>query len=395
MFRIFFVTFLLLLNTNLFSQDFRHRTDYKDVYSYIESKYYNEFLEKSQFETQEDYKNRIDDWDIFNEFIEDAINDCKNACSEPYFIKEKISYNPEKEVFILDGDISFPFAKATAEFFYNSLYNKTRTTNLHILVIPKEVILIDNKIRILSAQIIFDLYQTNQITSDLKSTFGILAYLDCKSINTQNNTCLVAKNRTLNIYAGSRNKNVKDQLVRLPINNLENITFSSTGKVKEGLYYLQWKNNTWSKNMEQTVEEAAEFFALTLDDDQDRAAVSISINARVNDLFGNGRRSNEAQGVGAFSNSSEVAQKDGEKRSRRTIMLRKPQFDGNASGSVIVDMVVDPNGDVIDVSVNSKTKVSKKEAIRATIEAARKAKFEKINSTENEKITITYNFSAN
>ncbi len=77
--------------------------------------------------------------------------------------------------------------------------------------------------------------------------------------------------------------------------------------------------------------------------------------------------------------------------------LPHPQYDNsNDEGKLVVDIIVNPKGDVVDASINSSESSA---SIRtnydlrnSAINAAKKAKFEAIKNSNNQKGTITYFF---
>ena len=69
--------------------------------------------------------------------------------------------------------------------------------------------------------------------------------------------------------------------------------------------------------------------------------------------------------------------------------LAMPSYDGIQEGSVIVEIVVNPTGDVIS-AIHIGGTITDNKAIQSSLNAAHKAKFSK---SENNQIgTITYNF---
>lgn len=77
--------------------------------------------------------------------------------------------------------------------------------------------------------------------------------------------------------------------------------------------------------------------------------------------------------------------------------LPRPQYDNsNDEGKLVVDITVNPEGDVVDASINSsKSSASIRtnyDLRNSAINAAKKAKFEAIKNSNNQKGTITYFF---
>ena len=74
--------------------------------------------------------------------------------------------------------------------------------------------------------------------------------------------------------------------------------------------------------------------------------------------------------------------------------LVKPNYTVDAEGTVIVNITVAPNGDVTDDS-QAKGTFAPSELVDEAIKAARKTKFNAINSTNPQQGTITYKFNLN
>ena len=73
--------------------------------------------------------------------------------------------------------------------------------------------------------------------------------------------------------------------------------------------------------------------------------------------------------------------------------LVKPVYNKQAEGKVVVNVVVDPSGNVVSASVNAqKSNISDSYLRNAALAAAKKTKFNEIEGVDNERGTITYIF---
>lgn len=91
-------------------------------------------------------------------------------------------------------------------------------------------------------------------------------------------------------------------------------------------------------------------------------------------------------GAGASGNSYSLAGRSlvGE--------LIKPSYNVSEEGKIVVTIIVDKDGSVINASVGSGTNIDNPTLRKAATEAARKTKFNKITTDKNQSGTITYNF---
>ena len=72
--------------------------------------------------------------------------------------------------------------------------------------------------------------------------------------------------------------------------------------------------------------------------------------------------------------------------------LPRPMYNGSTEGRVVVDITVNPEGQVISTGINSQTNTDNLALHRAAEEAAQKARFNKVESANNQIGTITYYF---
>lgn len=75
--------------------------------------------------------------------------------------------------------------------------------------------------------------------------------------------------------------------------------------------------------------------------------------------------------------------------------LVQPNYSVNDYGVVVVDINVDPKGNVIDARIGRGTTTPNTTLRNEALRAARRTKFVEINSVNNQKGTITYNFKLN
>ena len=72
--------------------------------------------------------------------------------------------------------------------------------------------------------------------------------------------------------------------------------------------------------------------------------------------------------------------------------LPKPQYNVQEEGRVVVTIVVNPNGNVIKASINSRTNTSSPALRKAALDAARRATFNAVSQVEDQEGTIIYYF---
>lgn len=72
-----------------------------------------------------------------------------------------------------------------------------------------------------------------------------------------------------------------------------------------------------------------------------------------------------------------------------------PAYDVDDYGTVVVDIIVDPQGNVIETGIGRGTTTSNATLRSESIRAARKTKFKIINTSNNQRGTITYKFNLN
>ena len=72
--------------------------------------------------------------------------------------------------------------------------------------------------------------------------------------------------------------------------------------------------------------------------------------------------------------------------------LPRPQYNVQDEGRVVVTITVSPEGEVMRAEINSRTNTTNTELRKAALNAARKARFNKVNGLDNQSGTITYYF---
>jgi TonB family protein len=133
------------------------------------------------------------------------------------------------------------------------------------------------------------------------------------------------------------------------------------------------------------------------------------INRQMSGLFGenaSGSRGNTegsgTQGVstgnatqGASKGSGGIGTYDLSGRSLGAGGLVQPQYTVNDYGTVVVNIIVDPAGNVIHAEIGRGTNTPSPKLREEALRAARSTKFDAINSGNNQQGTITYKFNLN
>jgi TonB family protein len=135
-----------------------------------------------------------------------------------------------------------------------------------------------------------------------------------------------------------------------------------------------------------------------------------AINRQMSDAFGTGNTSgNEGaaasgtgnqgstQGnaaTGAYTGTGGVGSFDLSGRSLRGGGLQRPSYDIQEEGSIVVEITVDPQGNVITADVRLRgTNIENSNMRRSAIEAAKKTKFNAIAGSQNQIGSITYKYT--
>ncbi|MDR1783522.1 MAG: TonB family protein [Dysgonamonadaceae bacterium] len=72
--------------------------------------------------------------------------------------------------------------------------------------------------------------------------------------------------------------------------------------------------------------------------------------------------------------------------------LQKPAYTVNIEGKIVVNIIVDPKGNVISTEIGRGTTIDNNQLRNAAITAAKKTKFNSISGTNNQSGTITYTY---
>ena len=75
--------------------------------------------------------------------------------------------------------------------------------------------------------------------------------------------------------------------------------------------------------------------------------------------------------------------------------LPRPAYSAQDEGRIVINITVDPNGNVILAEIGRGTNIDNASLRRSAIEAAKRAKFNKIKGTDNQSGTITYIYKLN
>jgi TonB family protein len=104
--------------------------------------------------------------------------------------------------------------------------------------------------------------------------------------------------------------------------------------------------------------------------------------------FGNSN-SGPNQGVGGFGSFSLSG------RTLREGALQRPAYSAQVEGRIVINITVDNYGNVIFAEIGKGTNIDDATMRKSALDSARKAKFNKIQSTNNQTGTITYNYQFN
>ncbi|MCD8176918.1 MAG: energy transducer TonB [Tannerellaceae bacterium] len=95
------------------------------------------------------------------------------------------------------------------------------------------------------------------------------------------------------------------------------------------------------------------------------------------------------EGVGGFGSFSL------NERSIGSGGLPRPAYTVQEEGKIVIDITVDPKGNVIDAKIGKGTNIDNASMRQSALEAARKAKFSRISGANNQSGTITYQYKLN
>jgi TonB family protein len=136
-----------------------------------------------------------------------------------------------------------------------------------------------------------------------------------------------------------------------------------------------------------------------------------AINRQMADAFGAGNATGGSKGTNASGSGSRgnpqgnastgaptgiggIGTFDLSGRALRSGSLPRPAYDFQEEGTIVVEITVNPQGDVIQVTLLPRgTNISNAIMRRAAIDAAKKAKFNSIGGSQNQIGTITYRYN--
>lgn len=155
-----------------------------------------------------------------------------------------------------------------------------------------------------------------------------------------------------------------------------------------------------TQNLEQTVSIDAENKRI---EEEKRQQAELehrqqAINSQVAGAFGIGNTPSEGQGTGTGQGNQGISSGNSDYgevalAGRRLIgSLPRPAFSVQEEGTIVVDITVDKNGNVISTTIGRGTNIDNATLRRSTLEAAKKAKFNPIEGNENSSGKITYRY---
>ena len=163
------------------------------------------------------------------------------------------------------------------------------------------------------------------------------------------------------------------------------------------------------KEQEQRIEqERREAERKRLEEEQRRRD---AIDRQMADAFGAGNAANESRGTAASGSGNQgspqgnaaagaptgaggIGSFDLKGRSLRGGDLPRPAYNVQEEGSIVVEITVNPQGDVIDATVRPRgTDIANVNMRRSAEEAAKKAKFNRITGDQNQIGAITYRYT--
>jgi TonB family protein len=143
--------------------------------------------------------------------------------------------------------------------------------------------------------------------------------------------------------------------------------------------------------------------------EEERRRQENAINSRVAGAFGSGNVEGNNQGdaqtgtgnQGSPFGNSDRGANDGiggygtfnlDGRSIGSGGLPRPEYNVQEEGSIVIDITVDPKGNVIFAEIGRGTNISNTSLRQSALNAARRAKFNSINGSNNQSGKITYNY---
>ncbi len=135
-----------------------------------------------------------------------------------------------------------------------------------------------------------------------------------------------------------------------------------------------------------------------------------AINSQVSGAFGTGTSNQSSQGTGTSGSGNQGSSQGNSDtgiytgvggygefalngRSLGSGGLPRPAYSVQEEGRIVVNIIVDPKGNVISTDIGRGTNIDNESMRKSALEAARKAKFNSITGSNNQSGTITYRFN--
>lgn len=136
------------------------------------------------------------------------------------------------------------------------------------------------------------------------------------------------------------------------------------------------------------------------------------INQQISGAFGTGNSNQSNEGTaqsgtgnqgssqgnaatGAYQGTSGYGSFNLAGRTLGTGSLPRPAYSVQEEGRIVIDITVDPKGNVIFSEIGKGTNIDNPVMRKSALEAARKAKFNEVSQANNQSGTITYNYKLN
>ncbi|MDR0733745.1 MAG: TonB family protein [Dysgonamonadaceae bacterium] len=156
-----------------------------------------------------------------------------------------------------------------------------------------------------------------------------------------------------------------------------------------------------TQNSEQTVAiEAAKAKQSRVEEEQrKRDAINKQVAGAFAGAFGDGRQGTEQTASQSNPKTAPATRSGGGgygdfNLSGRTLAegLPKPVYSASEEGNIVVNIMVDPRGNVIVAEIGKGTTINNGAMRRSALDAARKAKFSSIKGNNNQSGTVTYRY---
>ncbi|MDR0833226.1 MAG: energy transducer TonB [Candidatus Symbiothrix sp.] len=149
-------------------------------------------------------------------------------------------------------------------------------------------------------------------------------------------------------------------------------------------------------------------------DAENQARVNAQVANALANGAGNGRSNDPGAGNGTNTEGNGDGDGDGSREGRtdkrsngvlpgvgsfnlqgRSATLQRPAFPGQQEGIIIINITVDPQGNVINAGIRPGTTITNTQMRNSALEAAKKTKFNAIKAGENATGSITYRYKLN